>query len=438
MRRGVRQIQLWVSIGEELMTNPASEGSASSAARAERNRRGSVLILVVFAVVLLFTMVSFTVSTGEILVKKQQLQDLVDAAALAGAAALRDGGTSLQAVANAMSVSSEAGDLLSSTMGLPPEVVEIGRYDFIGRIFHSTAAGEEGVPAVRVSLPLSISLVDGDGEAAGITMSNFLRRQIGIDEIPLHAEAIAVVRPRDIVILQDITGSFQDEFEFARQADLSLVDIIAESYGGLGDQIGVVTFGRTAQTEFPLTPVAEGLDSLKFFLASTMEVCTSSSSRHRFLDRDAHRVYDPTDPDDTVGRRLRRVNCRGTGTGPAIAHAALMLDHAVARGADPVIVLVTDGVPCHVRFRRSSAEWVETGKQAAVDAALAARQRGIRIFVVDLSLPPFGPPDSCSADGSGFNTDLASHGFGTTTDDPVELENKLLEVANKLTLRLVR
>jgi Mg-chelatase subunit ChlD len=156
------------------------------------------------------------------------------------------------------------------------------------------------------------------------------------------------------------------------------------------------------------------------------------------LDRDAHRVYDPTDPDDTVGRRLRRVNCLGTGTGPAIAHAALTLEHAVARGAEPVIVLVTDGVPCHVRFGRSSAEWVETGKQAAIDAALAARQRGIRIFVVDLSLPPFGPPDSCSADGSGFNTDLASHGFGTTTDDPVELKNKLLEVANKLTLRLVR
>jgi hypothetical protein len=57
---------------------------------------------------------------------------------------------------------------------------------------------------------------------------------------------------------------------------------------------------------------------------------------------------------------------------------------------------------------------------------------------VDLSFPPFGPDSSCLANGSGFNLDLASHGFGTTTDDPAELERKLLEVANKLTLRLVR
>ena len=144
------------------------------------------------------------------------------------------------------------------------------------------------------------------------------------------------------------------------------------------------------------------------------------------------------DPDDRSGRRLRRVNCSGTGTGDAIAHAATMLEHAVARGADPVVVLVTDGVPCHYRFGQSQAQWVEDGKRAAVDAAIAAKDQGIRIFVVNMSIPPFGEPGTCLADGSEFNVDLASHGYGTTTDDPEELKKKLSEVANKLTLRLVR
>ena len=199
-----------------------------------------------------------------------------------------------------------------------------------------------------------------------------------------------------------------------------------------------MTFGRDAQTEFPLTPVAEGIDDLNVFLASTMEVCTTSDRRHRFENRRDHREYDPEDPDDRRGTRLRRVNCQGTGTGDAIEHAATMLEHAVARGADPVVVLVTDGVPCHFQRWRSQAQWVEDGKRAAVDAAIAAKEQGIRIFVVNMSTPPFGAPDSCSADGSDFNIDLASHGYGTTTDDPEELKKKLSEVANKLTLRLVR
>jgi hypothetical protein len=101
-------------------------------------------------------------------------------------------------------------------------------------------------------------------------------------------------------------------------------------------------------------------------------------------------------------------------------------------------MLLTDGVPCHYVPTQTSGQWVENGKREAIEAAIVAKEKGIRIFVVDLSFPPFGPDNSCLANGSGFNVDLASHGFGTTTDDPAELERKILEVANKLTLRLVR
>jgi hypothetical protein len=395
--------------------------------------------LAVVALVAVFgTLLSFTVSTGEILVKQQQLQDLADATALAGAAALRDGENALLAVANAAAVAAQPDGAPFPDMILPIDAIQVGRYDFIQRVFYPLPTGNEGVPAVRVSLPLSVTVGGDAASQPAFVMSSFLRDKLGLEQISMYAEAIAVVRPRDIVIVQDITGSFRDEFEFARLADLALVDIIATSYGGLGDQIGVVTFGRAAYTEFPLTPVADGVEPLKEFLGLTMEVCTTSSSRHRFANRNDHRRYDPTDPTDTTGRRLRRVNCQGTGTGPALVHATTMLDHAVARGSDPVIVLLTDGVPCHYVLGQTSSQWVENGKREAIEAAIAAKEKGIRVFVVDLSFPPFGPDNTCIANGSGFNVDLASHGFGTTTDNPAELERKLLEVANKLTLRLVR
>ncbi|MDE0884967.1 MAG: VWA domain-containing protein [Myxococcota bacterium] len=410
---------------------------ASFPPSADRRRGGLVSFLVIGTVVIFLTMVSFTVSTGEILIRQQKLQDFVDATALAGAAALRDGDNALQAVSNAVSLASEPSGAPFPNMTLSPGAVEVGRYDFINHKFISTASSTEGVPAVRVVLPLSVGLGPDTPSDSTFIMSSFLRDQLGLDEISLHAEAIAVVRPRDIVIVQDITGSFIQEFEYARSADLALVEIIANSYGGLGDRIGVVTFGRKAYTEFPLTPVAEGAEDLTEFLGSTMEVCTTSSQRHQYQNS-GHRKYDPLDPNDTAGRRLRRVNCQGTGTGPGLVQATSMLDAAVARGSDPVIVLLTDGVPCHYSRRLSPFQWVERGKVEAIDAAIEAKLKGIRIFVVNLSLPPYGPEGSCSSDGSAFNIDLASHGYGMTTDDPSDLEQKLLEVANKLTLRLVQ
>ena len=259
---------------------PGSE-SSSHPSVASRSLAGNVSLMAISLVALFGTMLSFTVSTGEILVKRQQLQDLADAVALAGAAALRDGEDSLQAAANAADILSQPDGVPFTGLSLPEGAIEVGRYDFIQKAFRSSVTGNEGIPAVRVSLPLSAGLEDDTANGSVLIMSSFLRDQLGIQKLSMRAEAIAVMRPRDIVIVQDITGSFIDEFEFARQADLSLVDIIATSYGGLGDQIGVVTFGRTAYTEFPLTSVAEGAEDLKVFLGSTMEVCTTSSSRHR-------------------------------------------------------------------------------------------------------------------------------------------------------------
>ena len=63
--------------------------AANRAPEALHHERGSVSLFLLVGFAAFLTMVSFAVSTGEIMVKQQQLQDLADATALAGAAALR-------------------------------------------------------------------------------------------------------------------------------------------------------------------------------------------------------------------------------------------------------------------------------------------------------------------------------------------------------------
>ena len=194
-------------------TEPSSHASVP-----RRPLAGNVSLMAIALVALFSTMLSFTVSTGEVLVKRQQLQDLADATALAGAAALRDGENSLEAAANAAGILSQPDGVPFTGMSLPEGSIQVGRYDFIQEVFRSAGPGNEGIPAVRVSLPLSAGLEDDTANGSVLIMSSFLRDRLGIRQLSMRAEAIAVVRPRDIVIVQDITGSFIDEFEFARQA----------------------------------------------------------------------------------------------------------------------------------------------------------------------------------------------------------------------------
>ena len=216
------------------------------------------------------------------------------------------------------------------------------------------------------------------------------------------------------MILQDITFSFVEDFEYAREADLTFVELLEDSYGGLGDRVGIVTFAREAYTALDLTPISTGHEEISDYLAYDMEVCRNANLQ--------------SGPDG--------INCRGSGTAAGIDTAIELFEDSSSLGSDRVLVLVTDGRPCHLELGLPEA--IVTGEEMALDAALRASELGINIFVVEFTEPTPGSNHPCMQPNVDFNTALAEgYGYGVTTDDPTELGNKLAKVAKKLPVRLV-
>lgn len=380
-----------------------------------RHERGNALVMTIFA---LFALVSIaTLVINQILIYEVQakLQNAADAAALAGISVLRDGGDPDLAIERARAVG-RAHHVRGATVQdveIADSDIEIGWYEFDGGGF-VLEPGPETPPALRISITMEGDASPNSTGALRLFFSGIMQSLTGSSVARIASDAVAVARPRDFVILQDVTYSFVEEFEYARDAGLAFVELLANSYGGLGDRVGIVTFARQAYKALDLTPLASGYEEITDYLGNEMEVCRSTSNES-----------------GTNG-----IDCRGSGTADGIDAATEVFEESSSTGTDRVLVLVTDGRPCHLELGLPEA--VETGETLALDAAQRAADVGINIFVVELTEPTPGNTHLCMQPNSEFNLALAGgFGFGVTTDDPAELEEKLAKVAKKLPMRLV-
>ncbi|MEE2678918.1 MAG: pilus assembly protein TadG-related protein [Myxococcota bacterium] len=378
-------------------------------------QHGNVLVTTCMGMFALVSLAALAVNQTHVYDAQAKLQNAVDAAALAGVSALRDGGDSGVAIERARAVGEEFE--LRGARRLDVEIeesdIEVGFFDF-GENGFVAVSGEETVPAVRIDITLKGQSEPGNTGALPLYLGGLMQSITGSSVARVTSSATAVVRPRDFVILQDITYSFVEDFEYARDADLAFVDLLENSYGGLGDRVGVVTFAREAYTALDLTPIATGYEEISDYLAYDMEVCRNTSQQ--------------SGPDE--------INCRGSGTADGIDKAIELFEDSSSLGSDRVLVLVTDGRPCHLELGLPEA--IEMGEELALDAALRASELGINIFVVEFSEPTPGNSHPCMQPNADFNTALADgYGYGVTTEDPAELGEKLGRVAKKLPVRLV-
>jgi len=378
-------------------------------------KHGNVLVTTCVALFALVSLATLAVNETLAYSAKAKLQNAVDAAALAGISAFRDGGDASTAIGRAQVVGEEF-DLRGATkltVEIDESDIEIGFFDFATDAFVEVP-GQETAPAVRVAITMRDDPVPGNTGALRLFFPGVMEALMGSSEARITSDATAVVRPRDIVILQDITRSFIEDFEYAREADLAFVERLARSDGGLGDRVGVVTFGREAYRSVELTALANGYEEVTDFLGFEMAVCQDASSQ--------------SGPNG--------INCRGSGTADGIDAAVEMFEDSSSMVSDRVLVLVTDGRPCHLELGLPDA--VETGEALALEAAQRAADLDINIFVVEFSEPTPGSTHLCLQPNEDFNLELAEgYGFGVTTDDPIELEGKLAQVAKKLPVRLV-
>ena len=356
---------------------------------------GAVLVMIAISIAMMLGFVAFVFDMGRLYIARAELQSAADTIAVVAAQELPD----TFAAQDAATVYAEASDGGSGQILDSGDVVP-GFWDPVSATFYP------GGPN-----PNAVQITTKRAQDNGNPVEMVFASIFGFDTVDVGATAIAArgVVEADIIVLQDVTVSFQEEIDFAKDADKTMVDTFAAEQADTV-QMGVVSFARDTWDNAPLTPLNTGQAAIKSAIDS-MANCTNAGG-----------AGGP---------------CYGTDIAIGINRARDILENDGRPGVDKVIVLVSDGLPCIAEEPVS--QWVTTGQQWATAAANSAGAAGINIFSITLYTPAGPNPGPCSASDITYNESLAKGvGFGVTTTDPVALSQILASVIDELPVRLVR
>lgn len=211
-------------------------------------KRGQIYPMVAVGLLALVAATAMTVDLGMLVAAKQQLQAAADAAALAGVAMLQstlDDEAALQAAVQMAQQNSVLGEPLTLD---PEQDVIVGAYNSetgeITPFYHApdgTVIVPDGPVAVKVTARRTPDSPDGP-------IPVFFARMLNLSAASLVASATAGLtishRPRpavEVEIVQDQSGSFEDEFPYARDGDVELVKFLRDAYQD-GDRTGFIGF----------------------------------------------------------------------------------------------------------------------------------------------------------------------------------------------------
>ena len=347
-------------------------------------RRGIVSVWGMVALLGLCGMAALSIDFGCVYVAKQQLQNAADAAALAAAGRLRWAADAEAARADAVGVA-QANLVLGQQVALDAQTdITFGVYDRATDEFTPGWLADQ-VPMVKVTARRT------DGSPDGPVPLSF-SRLFGLETVSVQATAIAGLAalgaspasaglpslrmPLELVILQDVSQSFEQELPQAKNADVALLSLINDK-AVTGDRLGVVRFRGSAVCTSNLAGIPDETPTLQ----STIQAIQ-------------------------VGSELES----GTHTGAAIDKAVEIFDEQGSRDAEKVIVLVSDGMP-NPEYRRP----------LAVAAADRAAAKGIRIHTVTFIVDSQGDAD--------FNASLTRNGgYDFYTPQAEELDSILVQV----------
>ncbi len=201
------------------------------------DRRGNYAILFGVSLTAMLGLAALAVDSALLHYANVQSQAIADAGAHAALVQLRETGSIDQSRDFAVQVINS-----NRLMGQAAEVEEsdivFGTWDYASRDFD--AAGE-WVNSVQVTIRKTDDSPNGP-------VATLLMRLFGVDynDVQAQSPAIGALRFREIMVVQDITGSFQQEITLAEEADLTLLEYLAENPQP-GDRIGMVTFVGAAE-----------------------------------------------------------------------------------------------------------------------------------------------------------------------------------------------
>jgi len=201
-------------------------------------KRAVVAAQVAIVLVVLLGMAALTIDVGALYNARADLQATADAAALASASMLSQYGEdhSPSELAEAAAVRYVEGNpVFADAMTIDPNT-DISFW----RVYYDPEAEDyeftEVDPEVTAADAVKIRVRRTDDSPNG-AVPLFFARILGIDEMEMAAEATAVMVPRDIAVVADLSGSHNDDSEFRHYkiTDINIHEVWDYFPGGQGD-----------------------------------------------------------------------------------------------------------------------------------------------------------------------------------------------------------
>jgi len=196
-------------------------------------RRGTMTIWAVVTMGLLLTVAALVVDAAMARASHADLRNAADAAALAGASGIVFGPEEVRARATEFASRNTAA---GEPVQLEPEDIEIGRWDPDTRTFTPLPLNQETEgDAVRVIAQRTA--------ARGNPLELAFARIFGTDQTDLGTEAIAIYKPRDIMLVLDLSGSMNDDSEIRHIPKLGR-DAIEDNLYQIWQELGAPEYGH--------------------------------------------------------------------------------------------------------------------------------------------------------------------------------------------------
>jgi Flp pilus assembly protein TadG len=199
--------------------------------------RGAVYIWTAFGIIGMLGFGGLAIDMSYFYAMRGQLQTSADSAALAGAMRMSNA-TEMKAEAKKYAKLNVSGD----TQIIADADIQRGTWNFNTKTF---SVGGANANAVRVTTRMS----QANGNPAG----TFLASVFGIGNVNISTTSVAAYATDDawdVLVVQDVTGSFSAEIGDARDANHVLLDCLQQRTSG-DSLVGMVTFTGIAQDYSP-------------------------------------------------------------------------------------------------------------------------------------------------------------------------------------------
>jgi Mg-chelatase subunit ChlD len=210
-------------------------------------RRGNALMIALLVWgVLVACVVALALDSGKLIYAKSELRNVVDAAAIAAAQELAEGGNPRSAAEESAKHNATKSNLVDPKKLL----VQSGNWNFVTRVFTPN-----GNPTNAVS-------VDTTQTYGGYAMGKSVDGRSG-DASNLRAGSIAAFQRRDVMLVLDISGSMnkQDKIS-AMKRSVKTFNRLVEKISNGRDRVGVVTYSDLAALQNPFTSLLAQLDTI--------------------------------------------------------------------------------------------------------------------------------------------------------------------------------